>query len=350
MASNELKIRAAVGGFFVVCAAMSLWYPFESGVRAPLFALASGMTLATALFPLTRPGVKEWLSFGAAVLGIAAAWFWLSQATDEDPVSKVKLVVAVPAILLIFVWLGIVGRIEYQYRTKGHYYIGRRSYRNSVRQQLKRTADQLRTASTRLPGGDKYSRFDFELYSFFNNTWLILERPHSWTYAPIQHQDLLDTYVFRRLRRIAEIAITKHPYQCKYGEIAHDLSWESELLLQSVNIIVEFDPLPARCPQCKEAKPKHRANCMAALCWRCKYPTPPSDRKGQVERVITTECIYSSNCEPRGEFIQPDEEVVKRLSLPLGMPRQGDREEDLITLRWPTNKKALKELLKIHEH
>ena len=350
MTRNESIIRFVVGGYFLFCAALSLVYPLESGVRAPLLALASGMTLATALFTLTRPGVKEWLSLIAAILGIAAAWFWLSQATNEDPVSMVMLVIAIPTIVLMFVWLGIVGWNEYQYKTKGSYYIGRGAYRNSVRQQLRRIVGQLRTTGTRLPGGDKYSRFDFELYSFFNNTWLILERPHSWTYAPIQHQDLLDTYIFRRLRRIAEIAITKHPYQCKYGEIAHDLSWESELLLQSVNIIVEFDPLPGRCPQCKEAKPKHRANCMAALCWRCKYPTPPSDRKGQGERVITTECIYSSNCEPRGELIQPDEEVVKRLSLPLGMPRQGDREEDLITLRWPTNKKELKELLKIHEH
>ena len=125
--------------------------------------------------------------------------------------------------------------------------------------------------------GTTYAEYDSDINMLFANSWSMLERRSQTTYAWREHENLIENYLVERLEVTARIAITKHPHQCKYGEIAQSLADEIRSMMPVVNIIREFDPLPDACPECREVRPAHRVNCMAAICWRCKYPTPPSE-------------------------------------------------------------------------
>ena len=147
-----------------------------------------------------------------------------------------------------------------------------------------------------------------------------------------------------RLVRTAQIATSKHPHQCKYGECAQALADDASLFLQRVNIIGDFDPLPDACPECHESKPSHKANCMAAICWRCKYPTPPSKAGSTNTAAITPQCHIPPICFPRGEQIGTDSQVLPRVRLPFTIP-QGGSDDCLSMIQWPRERKQLRILL-----
>ena len=173
----------------------------------------------------------------------------------------------------------------------------------------------------------------------------MLQNEWQTSYAPKEHENLIGSYLVERLLRTAKIAINNHPHQCKYGEVAQELADESSLFLQRVNIIKDLSPLPDTCPECREPKPSHKANCMAAICWQCKYPTPPIRAESTNETVITPECHLPRLCDPRGEQVTPNSPILTRIRLPISIP-QGNGDEDLPMGVWPRQRREFRNLLR----
>ena len=110
----------------------------------------------------------------------------------------------------------------------------------------------------------------------------MLNNPHRTSYAWKEHRNLVENYAVARLERTAEIAVTKHPYQCKYGEIADELAYNIVLGLPPVNLIKVFDPLPDICPECKEPKPAHKATAWPQSAGAANFQHPLVRQEGQV--------------------------------------------------------------------
>ena len=217
---------------------------------------------------------------------------------------------------------------------------------------MRRVRSQLRavTAEIRGRGTGPYWRFDHNIYQLFFKAWLVADRQQQCTYNVKAHGNLMENYLSAMLHRTAEIAVTMHPEQCKYAEIAERLADDVELYLERIFLITKFDPLLSDCPQCKETLPAHKANCMAAICWQCKYPTPPRNPNSSNESTVTPQCHDAIQCKPRGEQIPPVAPVTYRLTLPFTVSQSYGDVDMRIHGLWPNNKRDLNRLLEQLQH
>ena len=222
--------------------------------------------------------------------------------------------------LRLFVWLAITRPFGEPIDAN------RRQIERRIQRRLDEIVHEVRQAGPRSPGGARYEAFDGTMFLLLLHTWSMINEPSQWTYDPANHRDLIGNYVVARLDKTAEIAISKHPHQCKYGAVAHNLSDYAGRWLRIVQLITQFDPLPQFCPECAEPKPSHQANCMAAICWRCKYPTPPRYSNSQKTTVITPQCHIPILCYPRGEMMAPMEPIANRIRLPFTIPHNAEDE------------------------
>ena len=215
----------------------------------------------------------------------------------------------------------------------------RASRMRRVKKMLREIVDE-----TRSEGMGTYTRYDHDIHGLFSDVWVMLNKPHLTTYKWSEHKNLVENYAVALLERTAEIAVNKHPYQCKYGEIADRLAYDIVRGLPPVRIVRNLDPLLETCPECKEIKPSHKANCMAAICWRCKHPTPPIEQGSKNAAIITPQCWNPLLCSPRGEQPNPASQTVSRIPLAFSMP-VNDSHEIHLGPKWPRNREDLDELL-----
>lgn len=343
-----IKARIIVVAILSVAALLGATSDADPAVKAPVLTFIGGAVVVTWLLPVRRPEWRDAIVVIGTAIATAGSWYWLMDATNGNPSPLViylmgSAVLAVVLLVVVFMaW--VVTR-----PTTDPLDYNRRAVERRVRRDLREIVDETRQAGARFPGGGRYERFDATIFALFLNTWSMVNDPPRWTYAPKEHKNLIDNYVVVRLSGTAEIAIGKHPHQCKYGAAAHNLSEYAELYLYRVVLITEFDPLPAECPQCKESKPTHKANCMAAICWQCKYPTPPRNPDSQNTAAITLQCHIPILCFPRGEAVTPVEPIAIRIKLPFTVP-QNDEDQCLTMGHWPRNRSGLRDLLDALNH
>lgn len=342
------KTRLIVVAVLSVAALLGVASEADAGVKAPILTFIGGAVVVTWLLPLRRPEWRDAIVVIGTAIATVGSWYWLIDATNGDPSPLVislmgSVVLAVVLLVSVFmVWVftrPATEPIDYN----------RRVIERRVRRRLHEIVDETQHAGARSPGGERYEQYDATISELFRNTWSMVNDPFRWTYAPKEHENLIDNYVVVRLSRTAEIAIGKHPQQCKYGSVAHNLSEYAKLHLYRIALITEFDPLPAECPQCKEPKPTHKSNCVAAICWQCKYPTPPQKPDIQNTNVITPQCHIPMLCFPRGEAVTPAEPIAVRVRLPFTIPEDG-QDECLTMGKWPRRRKDLRNLLEELNH
>ena len=276
---------------FVVVATLFV-FP-EARVRAPLLTMTGAAMFLVPLVPTWKSELPPVPMLLGTALGLFGGWFWVSDATGGKAGVTVATVLLGAVVLALFVlvvagFFGILGSSASQENPD---MLRRRRKVGSVRKQLRELVRETTSVRGVFSNGTRYAEYDSDINMLFANSWSMLERRNRTTYAWREHENLIENYLVERLEVTARIAITKHPHQCKYGEIAQSLADEIRSMMPVVNIIREFDPLPDTCPECREARPAHRANCMAAICWRCKYPTPPSEDGGENTAVITPQCL-----------------------------------------------------------
>ncbi|MXZ90449.1 MAG: hypothetical protein F4W95_10510 [Chloroflexi bacterium] len=318
------------------------------GEKAPVLTFIGGAIVVVWFMPVRRPEWRDAVVVIGTGVATAGSWYWLMDASDGDWTTLVAALMGGVVLVIIIFVIGIViwvfARLDGEPIERD-----RRAIERRLRRRLHEVVDETQHAGPRGPDGVLYERFDHVIFELFLNTWSMVKDPSRWTYAPREHKNLIDNYVVARLRRTAEIAIGKHPHQCKYGAVAYNLSDYAELYLYRVMLITEFDPLPAECPHCKEPKPTHKANCMAAICWQCKYPTPPRNQNSQITEVITPQCHIPALCFLRGESVTPKEPNAIRIKLPFTIPQDGE-DQSLTMGNWPRNRRDLRNLLEILHH
>ena len=344
------KARLAIGGFMVLALLVTIFLlPTNHGVKAPILALVSGVLILAGTVPANLPERDQRPALLGTTVGtivaLFAAGYWLSDATDGEGFQSIYTVVLVVALFLtyiaIIVWAVWLARTTF--RPVDPFVARRKTIVRRVKQGLLQSCREVISAHK-----TRFTDYDLEISHLFPSMWSILENPHHWTYDPKAHQNLLENYLVALLNYTAEVAISKHPWQCKYGSVADGLAQQAELYLERVGIITELNPLPEVCPECKAAKPAHKASCMAAICWRCKYPTPPANPDRASEKVITPQCSIDSLCAPRGEAVQPTVPVVGRIKLPVTIPQAGENSFDILRSAiggWPLNCRQLRDLL-----
>ena len=228
------KIQKGLIDFlFVTAVAALIMFP-DSSTRAPLLTLIGGLVI---LVPMLKLNKLELLQV-APILGILVAtggtYFWLSEATGgkagitlaELFLGTVALIV-MGAIVFAFVWV----LVKTDSREDPEEMI-RASRLRRAKRELREVADETRTT-----GFNEYTKYDPVIAALFRNIWSMLNNPHLSTYAWKEHKNLIENYAVATLERTAEIAITKHPYQCKYGEIATSLAYDIVRGLLPVRVI-----------------------------------------------------------------------------------------------------------------
>ena len=249
-------------GILVVAALFTPFVIESDDVRAPLLTFMGGAAVVVSLFHPRISKLQSVGSFVGTVIATFGSWYWLSAAAEE-PFQILTIVLAVATLFSVYGYIGLivfrvvrsVGSLPDPYEAK------RAGVVKEVLTELKGITDEIRTRGF---------HFDPIIYELFNNTREMFEAPDRMTYAWREHDDLIGNYVVQRLKRTAEIAITRHPHQCKYGDIANELASRGNYFLPIHRLITDIDALPKKCPECDEPKPSHKANCMAAICWRCK--------------------------------------------------------------------------------
>ena len=320
----------------------------EAVVKGLLLALLGGGILLVTLVPLERPNLQSISVFIGTGMITTGSWYLLSDAVQQAHVLLALLIITavilIATVMLLPFLLWLVGRREPDYIEKNRNTIVR-----NMKRQLKEVVDDVRHTGPRGPDGVLYQQFDHVISMLFQDTWSMINEPRLWTYAPAKHRDLIGNYIVARLEKTAAIAISKHPHQCKYGAIAYNLADYGGRWLRITQLITEFDPLPPTCPECKEPKPTHKANCMAAICWQCKYPTPPRNPDSQNTKVVTPQCYHGAPCFPRGELVTPVDPIVPRIGLPFTIPQNGE-DQSPMTGHWPGNRRGLHNLLERLHH
>ena len=320
------------------------------GEKAPVLTMTSAALVLTGLLPARRlerqdlPGMIG----GAvgAIIAIVAAFYWLSDATDKPFQTLAAVLLGATTLLIVLLFLAMViwGASALDRPTDPDFIRKRRAIVNRLVRRLNQVVKEIQYAHPVPSDGVHYARYDGEVFLLFLHSWSMLHNRWQATYAWKEHENLIGSYLVERLGRTAQIAISKHPHQCKYGEIAQALANDASLFLQRVNIIGDFDPMPDACPECREPKPSHKVNCMAAICWRCKYPTPPSKAGSTNAVVITPQCHIPPICFPRGEQTGPNSQILPRIRLPFTIP-QGSSDDCLSMIQWPRERKQLRILL-----
>ena len=345
-----VKIQICALALLGVVALLTL-ASYPEAAKAPLLTMTGG---AMVLVPLVLTG-KHDLPQVATLLGMVVillgGWFWLSDATKGNPGVTlagplIGALVIVAFAFMVAAFSGIFGWTTSQQNPDMR---SRRKIVSRVRSQLRDLARQASSGRIVSANGVRYAQHDSDISMLCLNTWPMLGNHHQTTYDWEEHENLVENYLVERLEIIARIAVTKHPHQCKYGEIAQSMADDFKKLLQRVNIITVFDPLPAACPECGETKPTHQVNCMAAICWQCKYPTPPSRAGRENTGAVTPQCRIRQICFPRGEQLAASAPVLRRIRLPFTIPQDGS-DECLSTTQWPRGKRALRDLLKQLQH
>lgn len=326
MAASE-KIRLTIGVIMVLALFATLFLlPVKHGIKAPILALVSGVLILAGTIPAKLPEREQRPvllgTTAGTIVALAAAGYWLSDATEGDGFQSIYTVALVVALVLFYaaflVWVvWLAGRVFF--RPVDPSVAQRRTIVRRVKRGLLQSHHEVNDADE-----TRFTGYDAEIGILFLRMRSILDKPFRWTYTPKAHQNLLESYLVELLNYTAELAISRHPRQCKYGGVADGLARQAELYLQRVWIIKELNPLPDVCPECKETKPAHKASCMAAICWRCKYPTPPANPDSASEKVITPQCHIDIVCAPRGEALRPTAPVVVRIRLPLTIPQVGE--------------------------
>ena len=343
---QDRVVRTAKIVILVIMTAAAIATPViitEDEIRAPLLTVIGGGAIIVALF---HPSTLQLPSIGTIVgtmIATAGGWFWLDGATPGSPFESLKVVLILPLFLTMYAYFGVVlfrGFVTTK-NTSEPYQKEREEILKEIQERLNQVTGEIRARG---------HHFDHTMYSLFSNTERMLAEPSETSYAWSEHDTLIGNYITERLKRTAEIAITKHPYQCKYGEIANEIASDSELLLPRIRLTMDINAIPEECPQCGEVKPSHKANCLAALCWRCKYPTPPIRRRSENASIISPQCLMFLNdrnlqCPLRGEDVTPNTRIVKRLSLPFSLPLE-DEDQFRTTPSWPIGKESLKEILR----
>ena len=110
----------------------------------------------------------------------------------------------------------------------------RRRLVGSVRKQLGDLARETSSVPGVFSNGTRYAEYDSDINMLFINSWSMLENRNRTTYAWREHENLIENYLVERLEVTARIAITKHPHQCKYGEIAQSLADEIRSMMPVV--------------------------------------------------------------------------------------------------------------------
>ena len=338
-----LKARWSAAAILLVTALLAAYANDDAAVKAPVLTFIGGAMVVTWFLPVRRPEWRDAVVVMGTGIATAGSWYWLTDATEGDPttlvlslIGGVALVVVSLVALLIWRALTLASNEPIDHN--------RREIERRVRRRLHEIVDETRQAGPRSAGSETYEAYDSTMLLLFLHTWSMTNAPHRWTYDPTHHRDLIGNYVVARLEKTAEIAISKHPHQCKYGAAAHNLASYARRSLRTNQLITEFDPLPTNCPECKEQKPTHQANCMAAVCWRCKYPTPPKNPDSQKTTVITPQCHIPMLCSPRGELVTPVEPTAVRIRLPFTVPQNGE-DQSLTMGEWPRRKRDLRNLL-----
>lgn len=344
------KIRLGIGGFMVLVLALTILLPDEHRTKAPILALVSGVLILAGTVPAKLPERDQIPALLGPTAGTAvalvAAGYWLSDATDgmwaqSSSVLSALVVALFLTYIAIIVWAVLLVRTTF--RPVDPFVARRNPIVRRVKQGLLQSYREVNSAPK-----TRFTDYDSEISHLFLSMWSILGNPHYWTYDPKAHQNLLENYLVALLNYTAEVAIGKHPWQCKYGGVADGLAQQAELYLERVGIITELNPLPEVCPECKAAKPAHKASCMAAICWLCKYPTPPANPARASEKVITPQCHIDFLCAPRGEAVQPTLPVVVRIKLPVTIPQAGENSFDILRPAgggWPLNGRQRRDLL-----
>ena len=223
----------------------------SNGEKAPVLTFIGGAIVVVWFIPVRRPEWRDAIVVVGTGIATAGSWYWLMDASNGDWTSLVAALMAGAfLVILVFVTGSVIwgiSRLDSEPMERG-----RRAIERRLRRRLHEVVDETQHTRPRGPDGVFYEQFDHVIFMLFLNTWSMSNDPSRWTYAPKEHKNLIDNYIIARLRSTAEIAIGKHPHQCKYGAIAYNLSDYAELYLYRVMLITEFDPLPAECPNCKE--------------------------------------------------------------------------------------------------
>ena len=338
-----LKARLWAATALFVSALLAAYANDDAAVKAPVLTFIGGAIVVIWFLPVRRLNWRDVVVVLGTGIATAGSWYWLMDATQGHPTPLlVSFLGGVVTVVIVLATIFIVqGRTHSSHEPIDH---NRREIDRMVRRRLHEIVDETRQAGPRSAGAVTYEAFDSTILLLFLHTWSMTNAPRRWTYDPTHHRDLIGNYVVARLEKTAEIAISKHPHQCKYGAAAHNLANHARTSLRTIRLIKEFDPLPTNCPQCEEPKPTHQANCMAAVCWQCKYPTPPKTPDSQKTTVITPQCHIPTLCSPRGELVTPVEPTAIRIRLPFTMPQNGE-DECLTTGEWPRRKRDLRNLL-----
>ena len=349
---SDVRVKMVVFFVLIVIAIAALMSQQEANIRAPVFTMIGLAMILVPLFPTDKLELTQGATLVGTGVALFGAWYWLLDATDGKPGTALVPVTLGTAVLLVIG--GIIASVVVAFRNlttsqKNPDMLRRRKIVRRVRNQLRDLVQ--RTSSERIvaANGVRYAQHDFDISMLFLNTWPMLANHRQTTYDWEEHENLVENYLVERLEIIARIAVTKHPHQCKYGEIAQSMADEFKTLLQGVNIITVFDPLPATCPECGETKPTHQVNCMAAICWQCKYPTPPSRAGRENTGAVTPQCRIRRICFPRGEQLAASAPVLRRIRLPFTIPQDAS-DECLSTTQWPRGRRALRDLLKQLQH
>ena len=343
-----LAARIIAAAILALAAGLTAW-PLEAiyAVKAPMLTIIGGAIVLVGLIEV-RLNWENGIVVAGTTAAIGGSWYWYLDAAKGDR-EALAAVISTSVILVVIVL--VFGTIAWfiSQREPDEMERERRAVVRSLRRRLHDAVEECGRARPIGPGGQHYEQYDATIHMLFMQTSSMVNNPHQWTYAPKQHEDLIAWYVIERLRRIAEIAISKHPHQCRYGAVAYRMADLAEMYLYRINIITEFDPVPAVCPQCKEPKPTHKANCMAAICWRCKYPTPPRNPNSDNTAVITPQCYRDALCFARGEEVSPVSPIAPRIRLPFGLS-QGGQDNHIAGPVWPRNRRALRQLLEELNH
>ena len=343
-----MKARLIIEAVLVISVLFALVLDAGAGVKAPVLTFLGGAMIVVWFFPSEGPEWERITVASGTTAATAGSWYWLMDATDGDASPLIWILVAGTILVAMgFVTVFIVRALE----RRSEYPVGeRREIERMIKQRLGELVDEARYAGGPGSSGNRvYEAYDGTMLSLVLHTWSMANNPRRWTYEPKNHKDLLGNYIVARLEKTAEIAISKHPHQCKYGAAADNLAYHGRRYLSFTPLITDFDPLPQYCPACAEAKPSHKANCMAAICWQCKFPVPPRDPDSQKTEVVTPQCHVGSACHPRGELVSPHGPIVTRIRLPFSIPHAGE-DDCMPANEWPRNKRQLQHLLNRLRH
>ena len=343
-----LKVRLIIEAVLIASAFLALVLNESAGVKAPVFTFLGGAMIVVWFFPSRLPDWERIVVALGTAAATAGSWYWLMDATAGDASPLIWILLA--GTILVATVFGTVFIVRILER-RSEYPVGeRRKIERTVKKRLDELVDDARYAGGPGSSGNRiYEVYDGTMLNLFLHTRGIANDPQRWTYEPKNHKDLLGNYIVARLKMTAEIAISKHPHQCKYGAAADNLAHIAGRYLRVTRLITEFDPLPQVCPACTEPKPSHKTNCMAAICWQCKFPVPPQDPDSQRTEVATPQCNAGTACHPRGELVVPQAPIVTRIRLPFSVPHAGE-DECLPASEWPRNRRELQYLLNQLRH